>query len=305
MGKLSWSYDSSLNCDVAYFHGLRIRAVQDDNPSNPFEEGDEYPTVVRVDYRRSVLTTYDKLSGCGISTPLDRFTAEQLVFSQKEIERIVSADRDDLHWYIRDQRFFPSSATEEEETVVPKWITDAGALESWFDNAIMQGDINHDFARLVELYKLLDIPAYTTTVRGYCQGDWAELMVVFTPEAAARYGDRADVWAKWRAEAETRQWGSAKAKTDWVYAQVSEEICKPTTELYASWAFGDVYGYVIDMRIDGPTPDDNPDEWTEGVESCWGFYGRDRRESGLEEAAIDAAEALLKHLGRLPAEEAA
>ena len=306
MGKLSWSYDSSLNCDVAFFHGLRIRAVQDDNPSNPFEEGGEYPTVVHGDYRRGVLTTYDKLPGCGISTPLERFTAEQLVFNQKELERLTQADRDELHWYIRDQRFFPVSAiVVEAETDIPKWITDADALDGWLSEAFMQGDINHDLDRLVEFYKLLDIPAYTTTVHGYCQGDWAELLVALTPEAAVRYGDRADVWAKWRAEAEARQWDSAKAKTDWVHAQVSEEICRPTTELYANWAFGDVYGYVIDMRIDGPTPEDNPDEWTEGVESCWGFYGRDHRESGLEEAAIDAAEGYLRHLGRLPAGESA
>lgn len=303
MGKLSWGYDPSLNCDVAYFHGLRIRAVQDDNPSNPFEEGDEYPTVVRSDQRYAP-TVYDNLLGCAVRHPLERFTAEQLVFNQKELERLTRADRDELHWYLDSWRgSWPTSETDEED--LPKWVTDAGALEGWFSSAFMQRDMNHDFARLVELYKLLDIPAYTATVRGYCQGDWAELLVVYTPEAAARYGDRADVWTKWRAEAETRQWDNSKAKTDWVHAQVSEEICRPTIELYASWAFGDVYGYVIDMRIDAPTPEDNPDEWTEGVESCWGFYGRDHRESGLGEAAIDVAEGYLRHLGRLPAEEAA
>ena len=99
-------------------------------------------------------------------------------------------------------------------------------------------------------YRIAGIEALATARHGYCQGDRAELLIVATPE-----------WAKLTGaprETHARQLEAA-------------------ADLWAAWAYGDVYGYVI-MRPDGE----------ESGVSGWGFYGNDYEKSGLMEAARDA-----------------
>lgn len=66
---------------------------------------------------------------------------------------------------------------------------------------------------------------------------------------------------------------------------------KAFADEYQAWADGDVYGYVIEQRVAWQRVDDptvTTDRW-EVVESCWGFYGPDRKYVEEEARAILAA----------------
>ena len=99
-------------------------------------------------------------------------------------------------------------------------------------------------------YRIAGIEALATARHGYCQGDRAELLIVATPE-----------WAKLT--------GAPR--------ETHADHLKAAADLWAAWAYGDVYGYVI-VRPDGE----------ESGVSCWGFYGNDFEKSGLLEAVRDA-----------------
>lgn len=92
-----------------------------------------------------------------------------------------------------------------------------------------------------EAWQMAGVSALCTASRGYRQGDYAGLLLVATPKWMQKCGLEA----------------------------VTPDYLKSGADLYAAWAWGDVYGYVIT----------DP----EGVEvdSLWGFYGADHEASGL------------------------
>ena len=57
---------------------------------------------------------------------------------------------------------------------------------------------------------------------------------------------------------------------------------KSQADLFGAYAFGDVFGFVIEAEPDGET-----------LDSCWGYYGSDFDESGLAEAAQELANHIL------------
>ena len=93
------------------------------------------------------------------------------------------------------------------------------------------------------------------TSTGYCQGDVRALLFVWPPAEVARYGVPADNLAR---------------------------DLDGAAELFDAWAWGDVYGYVIE----------GPDG--EHVDSCYGFYTRDPdsadddKSGGMASAVLDA-----------------
>lgn len=95
------------------------------------------------------------------------------------------------------------------------------------------------------------MPCHQTQSNGYSQGDSVLLLAVATPE-----------WRK-----------KAGAPDD------CADQCKAACELYAAWAWGDVYGI---MEITDP----DGDELEHG--SVWGFYGSDHKKSGLLDSALDS-----------------
>lgn len=99
---------------------------------------------------------------------------------------------------------------------------------------------------------------------GYRQGDYADLLIVATPEAIEEFGC-----------------------TD----PVTVEDLQSQAKLYGAWAWGDVYGYIVErVFVD---PEDDEVYVTEELDSCWGFYGSDFDWSGLEEAAMSAVPELV------------
>ena len=251
MSKLSWTFDNDLGCEVAMHNGYRIRAERDLSPDNPFEEWDgNWP--IAIYYDRSI-TVYEKTKGVPIRDVLSRFNDAQLVHDQKAISKVLHVGPEDF-WDVTTELGIDDDAP------IPKWITKPDALRYVFENAVGNVDDSKLLDTCKTLYDLLGIPCYKTTSRGYSQGDWAEVLVVATPEAVEEFGCK----------------------------EVTESDLEATADLYGYWAWGDVYGYVIER----PVFDEDGDivDWEDACDhnSCWGYYGDDHDKSGLEEAALDS-----------------
>lgn len=128
------------------------------------------------------------------------------------------------------------------------------------------------------------VPTYRGTATGSCQSHWAELLLFATPDWQKETGIAA---------------GNIPASLE------------ADAELWEAWAFGDVYGYVLET---GDTEDEDGDT-VEGEEldsldpgghySCWGYYGSDHKESGLIEAATESADAFISHMEKKAKADAA
>lgn len=265
MNKLSWDYDSSLGCEVAMHNGYRIRAVQDTDAQNPFEEYDGNWPIVVYSGRSDGFTAHDKVPGADVDAPLRRFSDTQLVHNQKALAALF--DRT-----IRDIATEYDDTGDDEEPA--NYLYDADILRHAFQHELDCGI--EDSKRLSiysELYTILGIPSYVTTSRGHCQGDWAEILVVATPEACEEFGLEKPMLGVGP---------DAHITTYW------DDRLESTADLWGYWAWGDVYGYIIEAPVydeDGEIVD-----WVDACQhnSCWGFYGDDHHESGLEEQALDA-----------------
>lgn len=122
-------------------------------------------------------------------------------------------------------------------------------------NDMRHGNGSDYLESLATLWRIAGCSAATWASRGYSQGDGAEGLSVATPE-----------WVK--------QTGAPKSS--------HESQCRAAGKLWGAWAWGDVYGYVV------------ADSYDDNIESCWGFYGSDFVESGLEEATKAAADSLIR-----------
>lgn len=256
--KLNWQYDNASGEYRAEHKGLVIRAVHDDCPENPFKiEDGHWPMLARPGGRNERTVEYDKQPGLALGSVLGRFSDAHIVFDQKALAQILAADTSLwADWHEQDK---------------PKWVTDAGALRAWFEDALydMSNVGSERFDTLAELYKLLGIPCLRTTVTGYSQGAWAELLIVATPEAQAALRTRPE----------------DMSDDDW--AKTLEADMQAQADLYKAWAFGDVYGYVVCRPV---LDEDGEVIELEDLDSCWGYYDSDFDTSGLEEAALSAAE---------------
>lgn len=276
MTELSWSYEG--NDQVAMYRGLRIRAVHDDHPENPFKSWEgHWPMVV---YHDRSLDEYDSAPGARPLDPLCRFTDASLVLLQKHIADAISASA------YADLRYHMDIDCDVTET--PKWVTDPVALANWFDEAWNGHNERDKLGDAEKLYELLNIPCLKTTVHGCSQGDWAELLIVASPEA----------------QAELRSKPEDMGDDEWK-ATLQRDM-EAQAQLYEDWAFGNCWGYVIESQGDASCPrcgnadNDGSDtcvdcdeefefEWEEIPDgSCWGYFG-DPDESGLEADAINVA----------------
>jgi hypothetical protein len=91
---------------------------------------------------------------------------------------------------------------------------------------------------LESLWNMAGVPAVLGTSTGYSQGDYAYVLAVATPEFLKAMGSDAETWSA----------DNFRALRD-------------SIRLYGYWAWGDVYGYVVE------------DEDGETLDSCWGYYG--------------------------------
>ena len=114
--------------------------------------------------------------------------------------------------------------------------------------------------QLAQLCELFNIKHKHFVSRGYSQGYYAEAWAIIDDEFIQRTG--------------------AKIEN-------SEEILNSTVKLFNAWAWGNVFGYILEEKKrftkiyeDGTTEEDF--EW-EQIDSCWGFYGDDWETNGIKE----------------------
>lgn len=125
------------------------------------------------------------------------------------------------------------------------------------------GNAGDYFQAVADLWAIAGREALATSSQGYSQGDYADLLLVATP-----------AWEK-----------ETGAPRDSHKRQL-----EASADLWGAWAWGDVYGYVI-KAPGGADLDELHD-------SCWGFYGTNHNESGLEEQAANAADCIIASVRR-------
>lgn len=288
--KLDWDYQSSTNGEYHAFvkrnHQLyRIRAVQDDHPSNPFEDGDcNWPIIVRLpdDHR---LRCYEFGREDVLRPSISMFGDDALVHNQVHIAKL-------LGWKVGEAIEAFCTGLEEDWSD-RKYCSNPGLLRDAFDQALADRSMRDTLDILEKLYLMAGWPAFSMTVRGYSQGDWAEVLVVATLAAVERFGVDIEHF-RMQAKADIEIKNHVTDMDEWIFNKSSELMLKGTAELYGHWAFGNVYGYVVEKCVGMVPPDDFEDdpqyfepEWEETGDSCWGFYGPDHHDSGLEEAALE------------------
>lgn len=228
------------------YKGLRIVIYTDDSPENPFTAWDSQPPLLTYSGTRyGSATAYN-------GAPEDWADVVNLLPDaawEKQVRlnfyHAHLADKYTLHElaeYLRDFGDIRSAYLEMLRDAYDNTPDGWSSASEWMDKA-------------TEILTAHGIPAVSTQVNGYCQGDSALCLAVAAPEWVQRVG----------------------APAESLTAQL-EGAC----ELYGWWAYGDVYGYRVETE-DGKEVD--------SISGCWGFYGPDHAKSGLLEnarAEIDA-----------------
>lgn len=238
---MDWEYEPSLDGYVAWVRGYRIRAERDEDPENPFETWDGcWPISVFTDNR---IVDYDKTGSLSSPSILARFSDEALVHDQIAIAEILGTTIKEL--------------TSWSDEPVERYCHNADLLRDAFTDVAANLSDSSWLKAAAQLLDLLGIPCLLRSVRGYRQRDYAEVLVVATPEARKAFG----------------------------VTEVKPEDLWAMVDLYAVWAWGDVYGYIVDKPV--LDEDGEVEDW-EQIDACWGYYGADFAASGLEEAALSA-----------------
>lgn len=243
--RLAWTYNRDGTEESADYRGFTIRAVRDHHPENPFEAWDTEPPTLVYQGRRDGFTDYAD----GVLTdPLAAISDSKLQRAWRQVAAALSITPEDYKRE-RDERRqqYGDTAAETRRELAEVALDDA-----------RHGNGSDYLETLAALWRIAGCEAVTWTSRGYSQGDWAEGLSVATP-----------AWVKLT--------GAPKS--------LHVRQLEYAGNLWGFWAWGDVYGHVIEEsgeEVDG-----------EGS-SVWGFYGENHAESGLEESARDAVDSIIR-----------
>jgi hypothetical protein len=219
---------------VAEYQGFRVLILHDESPSNPLDDGGCEPSLAVASYGYGGGADVTEYGGGDILAPLARFTDMQLRRLQRPICEALALDH----------------AKVQAEAVDNKRL-DGGDLDSIkreiFAEALADMPARRQFEAAAALYGMIGIEALASVSRGYSQGDYADVLAVATPEWAAKVG------------------APRKSHAGQLAAAV---------ELYGFWAWGDVYGFVIE------------DKAGEHIDSVWGFYSDNITGAGFEESGM-------------------
>lgn len=216
------------------YKGLTINIMYEDQPQNPFEDWDCEPPLAVYSDRN--ITEY--ATGYGEVNSVPTLTREQIkanlsaILSLLDIKNLFEVRQykgDDQYSYdlIECVNYALGNAVDD--------LGDSDRLDV-----------------LCDLYNMAGMPAVCSDVHGSCQGDWAKVLAVATPEFQEECGN-----------------GEA---FDW------EESLKSSIQLFEDWAFGNVYGYEV-LDAEG-----------EHVDSCWGYFGDYDADYGALSEAKSAAD---------------
>lgn len=246
MSKLNWvECGHSIPRYRAEYLGYTITVIHDDMPTCPFENEDgHWPMAIYAG--RDGFCDYDKGAAWSVRSPLgpDTFSDALLVHLQVHIAGVLDTTIEDL---LRDYHH---------ADVPMQYCRDANILRDCF---VAHFEACTSDSRMLtvcsKLYDLAGVPNHLGNVHGYCQGDWAEVLVIAPPALIE----------SWCPDL------TAERLTDNLAAQA---------KLYGWWAWGDTWGWTISL------PTDPEDE----IDACRGYYGPDFDDNGIEEAAMSAIE---------------
>lgn len=201
---------------------LRLRILQDDSPTNPFEDWDCNPPIL-VDTYSNRLKCYGEDVRDIIRNKLSYKTLKRL---SKKIANVLSIEMENF-----------SERCEE------------------IDNELSSATIE-ELSEICDILKIKNTLHHST---GYSQGDAAKVLIVISDKFL---------------------------KTTGAKIEDSNEIFKSAAKLFDDWAWGDVYGFILEEKKEfTKTYKDGSKkqgfEW-EQVDSCWGFFG-DHQTSGILE----------------------
>lgn len=258
MEKLDWQFvDHGGTYGAGYqkaaYHGLVIEAHQDSNAECPFESWDCEPPTAVYSGRHNDESDY---SGGVVQRPLDYLPDSKLRLRRywEPAARALGVS-DPAAWRADLEREAADYGDSIVDTMRERLESDLEAMRpGYYVNA---GDYT---SALAALWNLAGVPAVDWVSRGYSQGDYADGITVATPA--------------WRE--------TVGAPLEGLEAQL-----EAARDLWGAWAWGDVYGWVI--RAAGPDGEADGDT----LDSCWGYYGTDHGDSGLEESALEAADSIL------------
>lgn len=148
-------------------------------------------------------------------------------------------------WAIKDETHGYDGYELDNESVLSKINS---LLQSLYSEATLSfrfGKYCEKLTILSEVLTIKGVDHLLSESRGYSQGDYVEVLVISDEEG---------------------------------------QNLQPTVDLYNSWAWGDVYGYNVEIE--------NQDG--DNIESCWDFYGDDHEKSGLLDHARDAIDYQIK-----------
>lgn len=212
----------------------RIRIIHNAYADNPFKDWDcNYPLM--YDGGRNYGEDY---SDGGIDQYLNNFLTDgQLIRHQKKILNLINDD-------------YLNSDIEEAENKEEKIDILNDAIYNFLDES---------FSNKVKFCEEFNIVHYYGSSTGYSQGDWADVLIVPTPENAKYLGYKLE--------------------------KITPQDLEGTFKLFGYWAWGDVYGYVLEelrtfKKVYDTGEECNDEEWEE-IDSCWGFYGRDPEANGM------------------------
>lgn len=227
--------------DSETYRGLVIRVRRDDLPCNPHEDWDGM-TPMLVKSGRDEWDYSD--SADNLRYPWEHLSDWKIARNWRAV-----CDAVGVYWFDADKE------CRRQQAIYGGRLADC--RRELLENAACDRSTADEFAGLAYLWKLAGCAALDSSISGHCQGDYADVLAVQTPA--------------WRDRMGTPKPGKRSEEDE-------ARDLRADISTYEAFAFGDVYGYVIETE-DG-----------EELDSCWGFYGMDAEESGLWDAATSAAD---------------
>ena len=233
------TYGASVTEETVRFGKYKIEFIREDSPEAPHDRGGYMPPA---------LWAFDSL--CDDHGPAHR----GILWDMSAADIAAQADT------IRDILDISESTMQADS----EWMRDGGDSDEWrkeyfaetLDNVRQYESAESYLQKLQALYNLKGIPAFLMKTHGYCQGDFARVLFVYTPEWAQKVGFPHAI--------------PGAINLDGCRADAESSLKE-----FAAWAWGDVYGYSITRK-------------GRDVDSCWGFYGSDPGESGIADAICES-----------------
>jgi hypothetical protein len=256
MERLSFDYDDKANESRAEYRGLVIRAIQDSDCSNPWQDSDGMAPLLWTSGEgwndesgaydiESVLGSTRYFSDYQLGRKWRQLCSAIGVDDPAALEAELKAERKEYGGRLADYR------RDKLESILSE-LKPAG--RSW-------GAACDYIDALERLWRLAGVVALDFQRNGYSQGDTVRGLLVAHPDWLKAMGITAghDMQADLESQA----------------------------DVFGAWVFGDCFGYVIEQA----DADGDPDGET--LDSCWGFIGDDFAKSGLADAAKESADSIL------------